>query len=82
MKIIWDNSFYFFNKKIETPFFVRQESDVPMRDAIQQSEERSGASLQSLLIQPIQRLPRYQMLLNDLLRNTDAVRQFSCVSLS
>ena len=49
-------------KRENTPAFV---------EFLTESEKRSGLPLESFLIMPVQRLPRYQMLLNGLLKYTD-----------
>lgn len=48
-------------------------SKVPQFDELCNSNQQltSNLTLQSLLIQPVQRLPRYKMLLEQLLKNTD-----------
>lgn len=54
------------------PFQTKQESDFALKSFISRQESRPevGRKLPSLLITPIQRVPRYKLLLQEVLQHT------------
>ena len=50
---------------------VQNEAVREMVTKAQQSPRCAGQSLQSLLIMPVQRVPRYELLLRELIKQTD-----------
>lgn len=70
--LLYLTSKYLFNKNLYPFLQVTQEKDLAFKNFISEQETRPevGKSLFSLLITPIQRVPRYKLLLKEVLQHT------------